>query len=130
MFRVGFARSVRQRQFSRAAYIRDDKMMHRPNVRSFTMTATGLTRRGAIGSKIAVTTIAETDPVMHKRQDAEPAEAIATCSSTPGKGRRWRRPLRMTPKAQRRRWFKQHARRMRARVLHKMCETEEPPAET
>ena len=47
---------------------------------------------------------------------------------TSGKKRRRRRPLRMTPKAQRRRWFKQHSRRMRARALWKAREATEQPA--
>ena len=42
-------------------------------------------------------------------------------SPTSGKKRRCRPPLRMTPKAQRRRWFREHNRRMRALALRTMC---------
>jgi hypothetical protein len=46
-----------------------------------------------------------------------PAPAATTTTAAPGK--RYRRPRRMTPKAQRRRMIRQHNRRMRARAKHR-----------
>jgi hypothetical protein len=40
-------------------------------------------------------------------------------ASTATPGKRYRRPRRMTPKAQRRRFFRAHARRMQARAKHR-----------
>jgi hypothetical protein len=45
------------------------------------------------------------------------APAATTTTATPGK--RYRRPRRMTPKAQRRRMIRQHNRRMQARAKHR-----------
>jgi hypothetical protein len=42
--------------------------------------------------------------------------APATTSTTAAPGKRYRRPRRMTPKAQRRRFFRAHARQMQARA--------------
>lgn len=49
------------------------------------------------------------------------AKSGAPAPAAPGK--RYRRPRRMTPKAQRRRMIRQHNRRMRARAIHKADET-------
>jgi hypothetical protein len=47
-----------------------------------------------------------------------------------GKKRRYRMPLRMTPKAQRRRWFRQQNKRVRALALRDMRDRSGlPPAE-
>jgi hypothetical protein len=45
------------------------------------------------------------------------APAATTTTAAPGK--RYRRPRRMTPKAQRRRMIRQHNRRMQARAKHR-----------
>ena len=45
------------------------------------------------------------------------AETLATTASAAAPGKRYRRPLRMTPKAVRRRMIRKHNRRMRARAL-------------
>jgi hypothetical protein len=54
------------------------------------------------------------DALEHGRQMATAAAAIP--AAAPGK--KYRRPRRMTPKAQRRRMIRQHNRRMRARAIH------------
>jgi hypothetical protein len=53
------------------------------------------------------------DALEHGRQMA--TAAAATPAAAPGK--KYRRPRRMTPKAQRRRMIRQHNRRMRARAI-------------
>jgi hypothetical protein len=47
------------------------------------------------------------------------AFAPATTSTAAASGKRYRRPRRMTPKAQRRRMIRQHNRRMRARATRR-----------
>jgi hypothetical protein len=76
-------------------------------------------RVNLLGGPDANALSAETlDEAMQLGLDMAKTFAPATTSTaTPGK--RYRRPRRMTPKAQRRRMIRQHARRMRARAKHR-----------
>jgi hypothetical protein len=52
--------------------------------------------------------------------------ANAAAPARPARGRRRRRPLRVTPKAIRRRMIRQHNRRLRARMLRQQLDEELP----
>ena len=99
--------------------------MHNLNARQFIIAAAGLMRRRTINRKFEVLTILENDPVAHEHEKTAAIGAAAKDSLAPNKKKRWRRPLRMTPKAQRRRWFKRHQLRMRAMALKKLRENYE-----
>jgi len=55
--------------------------------------------------------------------------AAAPAPARPAQGKRGRRPLRMTPKAIRRRMIRQHNRRMRARAIRQQLAAEVPTTE-
>jgi hypothetical protein len=80
-------------------------MTHQTNLRAAWLIAKGMLARrsaGTTGESVGVT-------------ESEPKNLSAAAK------KKWRRkmPLRMTPKAQRRRWFREHNRRMKAIVLRK-----------
>jgi hypothetical protein len=63
-----------------------------------------------------------TDAIEHGRALAKSFAPATATTAAPGK--RYRRPRRMTPKAQRRRMIRQHNRRMRARAVAKQRDEE------
>lgn len=64
-------------------------------------------------------------PGMGSATRKAPSRRLPSLSIAGKKGRR-RRPLRMTAKAQRRRWIREHNRRMRALALRKMRDASQP----
>jgi hypothetical protein len=59
------------------------------------------------------------DEAVQLGRDMAKTLAPAATTSTAAPGKRYRRPRRMTPKAQRRRMIRQHNRRMLARAKHR-----------
>jgi hypothetical protein len=74
-------------------------------------------RNGADATALTVETLDEALALGHSMAADAPAPA------NPAHGRRRRRPLRMTPKAIRRRMIRQHNLRMRSRVLRQQQDT-------
>jgi hypothetical protein len=103
--------------------------MHSQETALFAALATRLTaRRVTTGNRRNAVADPAVDPTLFIADDAARTsprpQADIQKAPTAGKKRRWRRPLRMTPKAQRRRWFKQHNRRMRAIALRNLREAQ------